>query len=88
MFPAKNTTYERLEGGMGPGRQGKKLAWKKIAIGCGVLMGLVWFFGPRKDALSAGTPCSNQRMSAPLTPPRSSNSWTRGLLPATRQNTH
>ncbi|KAF8120617.1 nucleoside phosphatase family-domain-containing protein [Boletus edulis] len=53
---SRNTTYERLEGGMGPSRASKKLPWKKIAIGCSVLMGLVWFFGPRRDALSAGLP--------------------------------
>jgi len=52
----RNTTYERLEGGMGPGKPSRKLTWKKIAIGCGVLMGLVWFFGPRGDALLAGMP--------------------------------
>lgn len=40
---------------MAPGRPSRKLAWKKIAIGCSVLVGLVWFFGPRGDTqISAG----------------------------------
>jgi len=44
----RSSDYERLEGGMGPSRTGgKKFAWKKFAIGAAVIIGLVWFFGPR-----------------------------------------
>jgi len=43
--------YERLEGGMGSPSHGhpKKWVWtwRKFAIGAGVLIGLVWFVGPR-----------------------------------------
>ncbi|KAG8214355.1 nucleoside phosphatase family-domain-containing protein [Butyriboletus roseoflavus] len=53
MFATSNNNYERLEGGMSPVRPSRKFAWKKIAIGCGVLLGLIWFFGPRGDGLSA-----------------------------------
>lgn len=45
----RSSNYERLEGGMGPSRTGtKRFAWKKFAIGAAVLIGLVWFFGPRE----------------------------------------
>lgn len=45
----RSANYERLEGGMGPTRMGgKRFAWKKFAIGAAVLIGLVWFFGPRE----------------------------------------
>ena len=50
----RNGAYERLENGMGPARPSRKLPWKKIVIGCGALMGLVWFFGPRERTVSAG----------------------------------
>ncbi|KAF8837850.1 hypothetical protein BDN67DRAFT_151247 [Paxillus ammoniavirescens] len=54
MFPTspRSSTYERLEGGMGPGRASRKVAWKKIAAGCAVLIGLVWFFSPRSAYLT------------------------------------
>ncbi|KAH7925558.1 hypothetical protein BV22DRAFT_1033828 [Leucogyrophana mollusca] len=52
MFPTSTSpssnNYERLENGMGPGRASRKLAWRKLAIGVVVLIGLVWFFGPRE----------------------------------------
>lgn len=49
-------SYERLEGGHGPGRQpGKRFGggtWKKFAIAAAVIIGLVWVFGPRESAHS------------------------------------
>ncbi|KAI1790205.1 nucleoside phosphatase family-domain-containing protein [Ganoderma leucocontextum] len=38
---------------MGPSRNGggRRFAWKKFAIGAAVLIGLVYFFGPRKEDL-------------------------------------
>ncbi|KAG2138607.1 nucleoside phosphatase family-domain-containing protein [Suillus bovinus] len=44
-----SSNYERLEGGFGPGRTTKMLAWKKFAIGAAVLISVVWFFGPRSS---------------------------------------
>ncbi|KAJ8503484.1 hypothetical protein ONZ45_g10808 [Pleurotus djamor] len=45
----RSTNYERLEGGMGPSRTGRaRFAWKKFAIAAVVLIGLVYFFGPRE----------------------------------------
>ncbi|KAH7913936.1 nucleoside phosphatase family-domain-containing protein [Hygrophoropsis aurantiaca] len=35
---------------MGPGRASRKQAWKKVAVGVVVLLGLVWVFGPRQGA--------------------------------------
>ncbi|KAF9222946.1 hypothetical protein BS17DRAFT_782856 [Gyrodon lividus] len=52
----RSSAYERLEGGMGPGRASRKLTWKKIAVGCAVLIGLVWFFSPRGGAFSPDLP--------------------------------
>ncbi|KIJ60201.1 hypothetical protein HYDPIDRAFT_170346 [Hydnomerulius pinastri MD-312] len=52
----RSSNYERLEGGMGPGRASRKLAWKKIAVGCAVLIGLVWFFSPRSDGFISDLP--------------------------------
>ncbi|KDQ62803.1 hypothetical protein JAAARDRAFT_122462 [Jaapia argillacea MUCL 33604] len=40
--------------GAGRGVAGKKFAWKKFAIAAGVLVGLVWVFGPRKDVTLGG----------------------------------
>ncbi|KAF7364646.1 hypothetical protein MVEN_00334000 [Mycena venus] len=44
-------TYDRLEAGRPqPGKQGKfkRFAWKKFALGAGVLLALVWLFVPRE----------------------------------------
>ncbi|KAG1728521.1 nucleoside phosphatase family-domain-containing protein [Suillus paluster] len=49
MFFTTTSNYERLEGGLGPGRATRMIAWKKFAIGAGVLISLVWFFGPRSS---------------------------------------
>ncbi|KAG6916178.1 hypothetical protein DXG01_008108 [Tephrocybe rancida] len=46
----RSANYERLEGGMGPSRMpARRFAWKKFAIGAAVLIGLVWFVGPRES---------------------------------------
>ena len=59
MFSPRSSNYERLEGGMGPSRNsgGRRFAWKKFAIGAVVLIGLVYFFGPRKEDLTDYVPC-------------------------------
>ncbi|KAG5644321.1 hypothetical protein DXG03_008679 [Asterophora parasitica] len=46
----RSANYERLEGGMGPSRNpaGRRFAWKKFAIAAAVLIGFVWFVGPRE----------------------------------------
>ncbi|KAJ8691719.1 Guanosine-diphosphatase [Pleurotus ostreatus] len=46
----RSANYERLEGGMGPGRRTglARFAWKKFAVAAVVLIGLVYFFGPRE----------------------------------------
>ncbi|KDR83183.1 hypothetical protein GALMADRAFT_239021 [Galerina marginata CBS 339.88] len=46
----RSSNYERLEGGHGPSRNGgqKRFAWKKFAIAAAVLIGLIYFFGPRE----------------------------------------
>ncbi|KAL0961470.1 hypothetical protein HGRIS_006414 [Hohenbuehelia grisea] len=46
----RSANYERLEGGMGPQRNGVlgRFAWKKFAIAATVLVALVYFFGPRE----------------------------------------
>ncbi|RDB14812.1 putative guanosine-diphosphatase [Hypsizygus marmoreus] len=47
----RSANYERLEGGMGPSRLPavKRFAWKKFAIGAALIIGIVWFFGPRES---------------------------------------
>ncbi|KAF8882906.1 nucleoside phosphatase family-domain-containing protein [Gymnopilus junonius] len=52
----RSSNYERLEGGHGPSRTGpptKRLwfGWKKFAVAAVVLIGLVYFFGPRERRL-------------------------------------
>lgn len=44
-----SSNYERLEGGLGPGRTARMLAWKKFAIGAALLISVVWLFGPRSS---------------------------------------
>ncbi|EGN93963.1 hypothetical protein SERLA73DRAFT_189099 [Serpula lacrymans var. lacrymans S7.3] len=58
MYPIspRSGNYERLEGGLGPSRMNRKFAWKKLAIGTAVLIGLVYFFGPRVDVPELPTP--------------------------------
>ena len=44
---------------MGPSRNapGRRFAWKKFAIGAVVIVGLVYFFGPRREDLDDYMPC-------------------------------
>lgn len=51
MFPPRSPNYERLESGHGPARQGAlgRFGWKKFAIVAVVFVGVVYFFGPRKE---------------------------------------
>ncbi|KAF8059582.1 nucleoside phosphatase family-domain-containing protein [Lyophyllum atratum] len=45
----RSANYERLEGGMGPSRNTiRRFAWKKFAVGAAILIGIVWFVGPRE----------------------------------------
>ena len=45
----RSNNYERLEGGMGPTRNGAiRFAWKKLAIGAMCIIAVVYFFGPRE----------------------------------------
>lgn len=45
----RSSNYERLEGGMGPSRNGAvRFAWKKFAIGAMCIIAVVYFFGPRE----------------------------------------
>ncbi|CDO69866.1 hypothetical protein BN946_scf184884.g25 [Trametes cinnabarina] len=58
MFSPRSSNYERLEGGMGPSKAGpgRRFAWKKFAIGAVVIIGLVYFFGPRKETFDEYIP--------------------------------
>jgi hypothetical protein len=61
-FTSTNSNYERLEGGFGPLRTTRMLAWKKFAIGAVVLISVVWFFGPRSSLDSiTGASCDSCR---------------------------
>lgn len=59
LSPRSSNNYDRLENGMGPNRAGTKkwFGWKKFALGAVVLVGMIWFFGPRepRNPLSWGT---------------------------------
>lgn len=48
--PRNSSSYERLEGGLGPSRgaNGSRFAWKKFAIAAVCLIGVVYVFGPRE----------------------------------------
>ena len=61
-----SNNYDRLEGGLGPSRTTKKFGWKKFAIGAGVLIALVYFFGPRaKKPLPWKTTTQQRPMDVP-----------------------
>ena len=49
MVFTRGNSYDRLEGGLGPNRNGRNFAWKKFAIGAAVLIGFVWVLGPRSS---------------------------------------
>ena len=72
MFSPRSSNYERLEGGMGPSRNNvRRFAWKKFAIGAAVLIGLVYFVGPRREDLDDYMPCELSLCFSicPFTPP-------------------
>lgn len=56
MFGSRSPTssnYERLEGGHGVKSVGAAMrlaGWKKFALAGAVIVGLVYFFGPRKES--------------------------------------
>ena len=67
MFSPRSSNYERLEGGMGPSRNSvRRFAWKKFAIGAAVLVGLVYFFGPRREDLDDYLPGESSMCSSIL----------------------
>ncbi|KAF9260943.1 hypothetical protein L218DRAFT_871239 [Marasmius fiardii PR-910] len=72
MLSPRSSNYERLEGGMGPSNMGhrKRFTWKKFAIGAAVIVGLVWFFGPRENIKK---PWSTAEYNAPGEPDNQSN---------------
>ncbi|KAJ7158066.1 hypothetical protein C8R46DRAFT_1110894 [Mycena filopes] len=41
-------TYDRLEAGRPPLKPSKRFAWKKFAMGAGILLVLVWLFVPKE----------------------------------------
>ena len=47
---------------MGPSKMspGRRFAWKKFAIGAVVIIGLVYFFGPRREDLDDYMPCESR----------------------------
>ncbi|KAJ7094491.1 nucleoside phosphatase family-domain-containing protein [Mycena belliarum] len=47
-------TYDRLEAGRPPSKQNKRFAWKKFAIGAGLLLALVYLFVPREQRVLPG----------------------------------
>jgi len=65
MFSGRNSgSYERLEGGHGPGRStvGRNFAWKKFAVAAVALITLIYLFGPREAprvAVGDKTPCAS-----------------------------
>jgi len=66
MISPRSGNYDRLEGGLGPSRMTKKFAWKKFAIVAGVLVALVYFFGPRANKPLPWKTATQQRpMDAP-----------------------
>ncbi|KAI0754806.1 nucleoside phosphatase family-domain-containing protein [Daedaleopsis nitida] len=78
---------------MGPGKNGpgRRFAWKKFAIGAVVLIGLVYFFGPRKEDLDDYVPSliksgsSHEDFEVPPIPgPTTTKRPQNGVAPATR----
>ncbi|KAL0568256.1 Guanosine-diphosphatase, partial [Marasmius crinis-equi] len=77
MFCPRSSKYERLEGRHGSSanrfRKKKMFTWKRLAIGAGVLIVLVWLFGPSdtKERLSwsSGVTPEKEGVEAPTTHP-------------------
>lgn len=54
MFSLRGANYDRLEGGHGPGGRQNilgRFGWKKFALVAVVFIGVVYFFGPRKETV-------------------------------------
>ncbi|KAH9912853.1 nucleoside phosphatase family-domain-containing protein [Epithele typhae] len=71
MFSPRSSNYERLEGGMGPGRSasGRRFGWKKFALGAVVVIAVVYFFGPRREDLGEYVPGDYQDIDLAMPPP-------------------
>ncbi|KAI0372315.1 hypothetical protein BV20DRAFT_964454 [Pilatotrama ljubarskyi] len=89
MYSPRSSNYERLEGGMGPSKSGpgRRFAWKKFAIGAVVIIGLVYFFGPRKEDLDDYMPgiisdSSKVDFEAPPAAPEPTSQHTTAYVPA------
>ena len=55
--PRNSNNYERLEGGLGPSRGMRNIAWRKIALCLTITVGVLWLLSPSKDsAWSIKTP--------------------------------
>lgn len=51
MISPRSSNYERLEGGLGPGRivSTKRFAWKKFALAAIAVIALLYLLGPKKS---------------------------------------
>ncbi|TDL22138.1 hypothetical protein BD410DRAFT_788834 [Rickenella mellea] len=73
ILPRTNNTYKRLDtDGTGP-RRGRWFGWKKFAVVAGLIIGLVWVFGPRErreqvlDTIKQKTPTWGRPTHPPTT---------------------
>ncbi|KAI5981290.1 nucleoside phosphatase family-domain-containing protein [Pisolithus albus] len=75
--------YERLESGVGPAQVTRKIQWKKIALGCTVLIAFVWLFSPKGELYA--DPAAPQPLPEDVyttkTPPNSHHDSTTTALP-------
>ncbi|KAH8091007.1 nucleoside phosphatase family-domain-containing protein [Cristinia sonorae] len=78
MLSPRSSNYKQLETGMGSSRVGgvRRFGWKKFVIGAGVIIGLVWVFGPRKEDMYEKyipilRPAPLAEESTPVSPPAS-----------------
>jgi len=50
MISPRASNYERLEGGLGPGRLGiRNFAWKKVVLCLTITVGVLWLLRPSKE---------------------------------------
>ncbi|KIK23478.1 hypothetical protein PISMIDRAFT_453782 [Pisolithus microcarpus 441] len=75
--------YERLESGVGPAQATRKIQWKKITLGCTVLIAFVWLFSPKGELYA--DPAAPQPLPEDVyttkTPPNSHHDSTTTALP-------
>ncbi|KAI0315612.1 nucleoside phosphatase family-domain-containing protein [Amylostereum chailletii] len=71
MLSPRSSSYERLEGGMGPGRLANRrpFAWKKCALAAVVVLGVVWIMTPSGTRPTWTGPASSDLDLDPLPPP-------------------